>query len=87
MNLFNILNKGIRIFANERFLVVAGNIVPFDSIIVNIVQSTKTRFRCFVDAEFSIVRLRFLEVSSLAPWLVTPVRRSGIGGSNLCVRV
>lgn len=38
------VEKFIGIFANERFEMVAGNIVPFHSILVKVVEDSQARF-------------------------------------------
>lgn len=38
------VEKFVTVFADERFDVVASNIVPFDSIIVEVVQNGQARF-------------------------------------------
>lgn len=51
---------------------VAADVVPLDSVLIDVVEDAQTRFFRLVDLEFSVVRLGPFEVSSGAPWLVTP---------------
>ena len=68
----DVLEKRRRVFADDGLSVVAANVVPFDSVLVDVVEDTKARFFRLVDLEFSVVRLRPFKVASSAPWLVTP---------------
>lgn len=40
----DVVEKFIRIFADDRFLVVAGHVVPCDSVVVYVVKDCQTRF-------------------------------------------
>ena len=64
---------------------IASNIVPRDTVIIDVIQKTKTRLLLPIDILLSIVRLGYLEMSSAGPWLISPCRRSGVGGSYLLV--
>lgn len=63
------------IFANEGFLVITRDIVPRDTIVINVVQNRQTSFGRSVDVELCIVRLTNFLVSSLRPGIVAPTAR------------
>lgn len=82
----DVLEKWWRIFADDGLGVVASNVVPLDTIFVDVIEHTQTRFFGLVDFEFGIVRLWPLEVASGAPRLVTPTGRSLVGLGQLDTR-
>jgi len=73
------------ILAHEGFLVVAGDIVPFDAILVDVVEDTHARLAGLVNIELCVVGLGASGVSLAAPWLGSPSRRGGVGVGHLGV--
>ena len=51
---------------------VASNIVPGDTVIIDVIQKTKTRLLLPIDILLSIVRLGYLEMASAGPGLISP---------------
>ena len=51
------LQELVRILAYERLGVVAGNVVPLDAVVVDVVQHAHARLHAPVDVEFRVVRL------------------------------
>ena len=74
----DIVQKLFGILANERLFVIASNIVPCYTIVVNVVEDSQTGFIGTVNVEFSIVRLTNLLVTSLRPWVISPAVRKEI---------
>lgn len=67
------------VFADERLLVVASNVVPFDSVVVEVVQDGQARLSLII---FAIVGLRAAITTS-----VRPVTKSTlVGGGDLGLR-
>ena len=58
---------------------VAGDVVPGDAVVVDIIQHGQTRFRRLVDVEFGVIRLRHLFMPGLTPRIVRPTRNGTIG--------
>lgn len=77
----------IVVLAHHGLFVVAGNIVPLDAVVVDVVQHPHARLRSLVDVELGVVWLGNLGVSSLAPGLVPPAWWGLVGGGHLCVGV
>lgn len=68
---------------------VAGNVVPFDSVLVDVVQDAHASLNAAVDVELCVVRLWNRDpvvelglVSSFRPGLVGPAWRRGVGGRH-----
>lgn len=80
------VEQRLGVFANDGLGVVAANVVPFNAVLVDIVENTETRLGRLVDLEFGVVRLRSLKVPSGAPRLVGPSFRAGVGRSQLDAR-
>lgn len=57
--------------------------MPLDAVIVRIIQDRKTGFSSFVQFVLSIVRLRFLQMASVTPWLIAPVWWKLVGRKDL----
>jgi len=79
--------EGIVVLAHEGLLVVAGNVVPLDAILVQVVEDSHAGLGGPVDVELGVVGLRASSVSLVAPWLVAPAWRGGVGGRHLGVGV
>ena len=68
---------------------VAGDVVPLDAIVVDVVQQAHARLHAAVDVELGVVRLRYvfsLELGLVAgegPGLVAPAGWGGVGGGHL----
>lgn len=78
----HIVEKLITVLTDERFLVVAGNIMPGNTITVHVVQNSKTGLGCAIDVKFSIVRLLNLLVPSPTPGVVAEPIRHLVCGSH-----
>lgn len=79
----HVVEQLVAVLAHERFLVVATDIVPCDSVAVHVVQHAQARLGRAVDVELRVVRLRRLLVSALAPRVVRPTGRRLVGGGQL----
>lgn len=79
----HVVKQLIAVLAHERFLVIASDVVPRDTVAVHVVQHAQARLHRAVDVELSVVRLRLLLVSALAPRVVRPVGRRLVGAGDL----
>lgn len=83
------LQELVRVLADVGLGVVAGDVVPFDSVLVDVVEDSHASFNRFIDLEFGVVGLgnvAALELSLVAgvgPGLVGPARGRGVGGGHL----
>lgn len=68
----DIVEKFLAVLANEGLLVITGDIMPCDSVVVDVVENAETRLVGAVDVEFGVVRLAHLFVSGLRPRVVAP---------------
>lgn len=68
----DVVQKLIRIFTDDRLLVVASDVVPGDAVVVNIVEDAEARFCSAIDVEFSVIGLTLFLVASLGPGIVAP---------------
>lgn len=68
----DVVEEFLGVFADERLLVVTSNVVPRNSVVVNVVQNTQAGFVGAIDVEFGIVGLSLLLVTGLTPWIVSP---------------
>lgn len=66
----DVVQKLIAVFADERLFVVASNIVPRNTVVVDVVQNAQTRLARSVDVEFGVIGLSDLLVSRRTPWVV-----------------
>ena len=79
----------LRVLADEGLGVVAGNVVPLDAVLVDVVEDAHTGLHALVDVELGVVRLgdrAALDLGLVAggrPGLVGPARRGGVGGGHL----
>jgi hypothetical protein len=72
----DIVEKLVAILTDERFLMVTGNVMPGNTVIVHVVENRKAGLICAIDVELSIVRLSNLLVSSLTPGVESkPIRK------------
>lgn len=78
----HVVEEFVAVFADERFLVVAGDVVPRDSVIVDIVQHAEARLVGSVDVELCVVRLACLLVTRGRPGVVPPTTRDLVGGRH-----
>lgn len=62
---------------------IAGNVVPSNAVIVDVVEDREARFTGSVDIEFGVVRLTLFLVSSGRPWVVVPSSWSLVGRCHL----
>ena len=77
----NKVEELIRVFADEGLKMVAGNIVPFDTIVVEVVQDGQASFIVTL-CDFTVVRLSTSESSGVRPVSIGTV----VGGSNTSTR-
>lgn len=75
------------VLTHHGLLVVAGDVVPLDTVVVDVVEDAHARLRCLVDVELGVVWLGRLGVSSLAPGLVLPAWWGLVGRGHLSVGV
>ena len=66
--------------------VIATNIVPNNSVLVDVVEHSQASFGRLVDFELGVVRLRFLKVAGGAPRLSGPAGRFFVGGGQFDAR-
>ena len=85
----DIFQKLLRVLADEGLGVIAGDIVPLDAVIVDVVQNSHAGLHGAVDVELRVVWLGHVVgdelglVSGVGPGLVAPAWRGGVGGSHL----
>lgn len=79
----DVVEELIRVLADDGLLVVAGNVVPRDSVIVDVVQDGQAGLAGLVDVVLGVVRLRRLLVASLAPRVISPARWHLVGLGDL----
>lgn len=79
----HVVDELVAVFAHERLLVVATDVVPCDTVTVHVVQHAQARFLRTVDVKLGIVRLWDLLVAALAPRVVRPTDRRLVGGRHL----
>ena len=77
----DMFQKRWRVFTDDGFGVVAGDIVPLDAVLVDVVEDAQAGLSCVVDVEFCVIRLWHLFVTSGAPWLIAPASWFLVGGS------
>jgi len=82
----DVVEESLVVLADERFGVVAGDVVPFDTVLVQVVQDSKAGLRGLVDVELGIVGLWCLGVAGLRPGHEGPARGLFVGGRDLLVR-
>ena len=80
------VEQRLGIFADDGLGVVAANVVPFNAVLVDVVEDAETGLSRLVDLEFGVVRLRSFEVTSGTPRLVAPSFRVGVGGGQFHAR-
>lgn len=61
----NIVEKLFGVFANDRFLVVASDVVPSDAVVVDVVEDAEAGLVGAVDVELGVVGLTLLLVARL----------------------
>jgi len=79
----NVVQELVGVFANERFFVVASNVVPGNAIVVHVVENWQASFVGSVDVEFGVVGLSEFFVSSLGPGVEAPALRCLVRGGHL----
>jgi len=67
--------------------VIAGDVVPLDAVLVQVIEDSQARLGGLVDVELGVVGLRSACVSLVTPWLVRPAWWGGVGGRHLGVGV
>lgn len=83
----NVVQQKFAVLTDEGLFVVASDIVPFDSILVDVVEDAHARLGGHVDVELGVVGLRAAGVALVAPGLVSPVGWGLVGGGHLGVGV
>ena len=76
----HVLEKSGRVFADDRLGVVTADVVPLESILVDVVQHAEAGLGGLVDVELGVIGLRLLEVASRTPRLVRPTGGRLVGG-------
>jgi len=76
------LEEGLVILADVWLLVVAGDVMPLDAILVEIVEHSQAGLGSLVDPELCVIRLRSLVVSSAGPRVGVPGPPGGGGVSG-----
>lgn len=84
---FHVLQELFTVLADEGLLVVAGDVVPLDAILVDVVEDAHARLGGLVDVELGVVGLRSSGVTLVAPGLVPPAGGSAVGVGHLGVGV
>jgi len=88
-NGLDVFEQLVGVLADEGLGVVAGNIVPLNTVIINIIKKAHTSLNRAIDVKLCVVRLRNILsfklclVACVRPGLVAPAWRSGVGGSHL----
>lgn len=83
------LEQLVRVLAEEGLGVVAGDVVPFDPVLVDVVEDAHAGLDAAVDVELGVVRLGHQLVAELAlvargrPGLVAPAGGRRVGGGHL----
>ena len=67
-----VLQESLVVLTERGLLVVAGDVVPGDAVLVDAVQQTQARLGGTVNGELCVIRLRLLQVTSLRPGLLRP---------------
>jgi len=77
------VEKSGRVFADDGLVVVASDVVPLETVLVDVVEDTQASLGRVVDGELGVIGLGGLEVTSGAPWLIAPAGRSAVGLGQL----
>jgi len=83
----NVLQQQLVVLADEGLLVVAGDIVPHDAVLVDVVEDSHAGLAGLVDVVLGVVWLGTAEVALGGPGLCSPAWGSGVGGGHLGVGV
>lgn len=75
-NVASVLEESVVLFAHPRFDVVAGNVVPVNSVVVEVVEYCQAVFGGTTLLCFTVVRLRFADAAVFGP----VVLRALVGG-------
>jgi len=79
------IEQSFVVLTDVRLLMVAGNVMPLDTVLVKVVEHTQAGLGCSVDPELSVVGLGDLIVASTGPGLrvASPSGGGFISGGNL----
>lgn len=83
----HVIQELVAVLAHEGLLVIAGDVVPFDAVTVDVVEDPHAGLRCLVDIELRVVGLRSPGVTLVAPGLVPPAGGNAVGVGHLGVGV
>lgn len=86
----DVVEEFVRVFADDGLLVVAGDVVPRDTVVVYVVEYAEAGFAGAVDVELSVVGLALLLVAGLRPWVVAPAvgdLERNVYGLNLAILI
>lgn len=72
----DVIEELLGVLADDGLLVVAGDVVPRDTVIVDVVEDGEARLAGLVDVEFGVIRLALFLVTGGGPGVVVPA----IGG-------
>lgn len=79
----HVVEQLVRVLADDGLLVVAGDVVPGDAVVVDVVQDGQAGLARLVDLVLGVVGLRQLLVSGLAPGVVGPAGGHLVGPGDL----
>lgn len=79
----DVVEELLGVLADDGLFVVAGDVVPRDAVVVDVVEDGQARFARLVDVEFGVVGLTQLLVSGGGPRVVVPAVGCLVGGRHL----
>jgi len=81
----DVLEEVFGIFADEGLGVVTGDVVPFDAVVVDVLEHREAALPTVIDGLLRVVRLGPLVVASPRPGASRPARVVRVGRKNLGV--
>ena len=79
----DVLEELLAVLTYEGFLVVAGNVVPGDAVVVDVVEDREAGLVRAVDVELGVIGLTGLLVAGLRPWVEVETLRGLVGRGHL----
>lgn len=79
----DVIKQLFGIFANDGLLVVAGDVVPRDAVVVDVVEDRQARLAGLVDVELRVVGLALFLVAGGGPRVVVPAVGGLVGWRHL----